>query len=184
MKNISKRGFTLIELLVVTSIISLLSSVVLSAVNSARGKAENTARNRVAEEYLKAFALYASDNNGNYPSTGSTQFCLGEYAIVPPSIGNACGLNGTTFVSNSLNAALAPYFGGTASSLPVMVPFTLFGALGPFYTSYEYPIYENVPGNSPARIYWVLRGTSQKCTQGAIGSWFLGGTTMCMLMLQ
>lgn len=59
-------GFTLIELLVVISIIGLLSSVVLSALNSARSKARDAQRVRDLGELRKALALYY-DKNGSYP---------------------------------------------------------------------------------------------------------------------
>jgi len=68
-KNKNKiAGFTLIELLVVISIISLLSSVVLSALNSARSKARDAQRVQDLGELRKALALYYNDN-GRYPDT-------------------------------------------------------------------------------------------------------------------
>lgn len=63
---ISKAGFTLIELLVVISIISLLSSIVLTSVNSARGKARDARRLADLRQIQNALALYY-DDNGSYP---------------------------------------------------------------------------------------------------------------------
>jgi prepilin-type N-terminal cleavage/methylation domain-containing protein len=60
------RGFTLIELLVVISIISLLSSVVISAVNSARLKGYDAVRAQNLVEVGKALNAYYADN-GFYP---------------------------------------------------------------------------------------------------------------------
>lgn len=60
------KGFTLIELLVVVSIISLLSSVVLTALNGARSKARNVRRNEDIYQLIIAFNLGLS-TNGSYP---------------------------------------------------------------------------------------------------------------------
>lgn len=71
----SKPGFTLIELLVVIAIIGLLSSVVLSSLNSARERAKNASTVAQVLQYEKALNLYYS-NTGAYP--GSTSWaCVG-----------------------------------------------------------------------------------------------------------
>lgn len=98
MTNKTKRGFTLIELLVVISIMGLLSSVVLTAVNSARVKARDTQRIQALEEIRKALTLYYHDN-GKYPiSNGSTV----AVALSRPTGGNVNW--------NSLQAALVPTY--------------------------------------------------------------------------
>lgn len=58
-----KHGFTLIELLVVISIISLLSSIVLSSLNSARQKANNTKKKQELSQLLRALNTYYLDTN-------------------------------------------------------------------------------------------------------------------------
>ncbi len=61
-----KRGFTLIEILVVIAIIGLLSSIVLSSLNSARKNARDAQRMRSVNELQKALDIYFSVN-GRYP---------------------------------------------------------------------------------------------------------------------
>ena len=61
-----KKGFTLIELMVVISIIGIMSSVILSALNDARAKARDAQRIQALKEIQKALTLYY-DDNGNYP---------------------------------------------------------------------------------------------------------------------
>ena len=66
MKLKKHAGFTLIELLVVVAIISLLSSIVMASLNSARVKARDAKRLTELRELAKAFELYY-DDNGFYP---------------------------------------------------------------------------------------------------------------------
>jgi type II secretion system protein G len=68
-----KSGFTLIELLVVISIISLLSSVVLSSLNSARSRARDTQRMANIRSLQTALELYF-DANGKYPTSADLAF--------------------------------------------------------------------------------------------------------------
>ncbi len=75
------RGFTLIELLVVIAIIGILSSVVLAALNTARGRANDARRLADMHSIQVALELYYSKNNaypysnnsgcGGWESTGS-----------------------------------------------------------------------------------------------------------------
>lgn len=69
MKN-QVKGFTLIELLVVISIIGLLASVVLVALNSARQKSRDAKRVADMNQMAKALELYFNDNN-TYPTAVS-----------------------------------------------------------------------------------------------------------------
>lgn len=62
-----KKGFTLIELLVVISIIGVLSTIVLSSLNSARVKARDAKRVSDIRQLQSALELYYS-NNGQYPN--------------------------------------------------------------------------------------------------------------------
>ena len=67
-KNVLRKGFTLIELLVVISIISLLSSVVLTSVNSARKKARDARRLADMKTMQTALEFYYDQNN-QYPDS-------------------------------------------------------------------------------------------------------------------
>lgn len=60
------KGFTLIELLVVIAVISLLSSVILSSLNSARSKARDAKRKQDTLQIRTALQMYYNDN-GSYP---------------------------------------------------------------------------------------------------------------------
>jgi prepilin-type N-terminal cleavage/methylation domain-containing protein len=74
-----QKGFTLIELLVVISIIGLLASVVLVALNGARQKARVAKRVADLHQLASALEMYYSDNNSypftNYPNVGYRSAC-------------------------------------------------------------------------------------------------------------
>lgn len=101
-----QKGFTLAELLVVMSIISLLSSVILSSLGSARVKARDGQRVQALAEMKKALALYYYDN-GKYP----TPLADGSYGPGDPSVAvnstNTTCSGGKSWgcLQNNLNAA-------------------------------------------------------------------------------
>jgi prepilin-type N-terminal cleavage/methylation domain-containing protein len=72
----NRKGFTLIELLVVISIISLLSSVVLSSLNSARVKARDARRKSDFHQITNALSLYYNQY-GQYPPIKPQTSCGG-----------------------------------------------------------------------------------------------------------
>lgn len=78
----SKRGFTLIELLVVISIISLISSVVLASLNTARAKARDAEILSDIKTLATALELYY-DDHGEYPAANndSSGACCKTYAF-------------------------------------------------------------------------------------------------------
>lgn len=76
MNQTKNKGFTLIELLVVVAIISLLTSVVLASLTSAKKKATDT---KIISEYQQlkiALEMYYNDN-GKYPTAAAGTYCIG-----------------------------------------------------------------------------------------------------------
>lgn len=98
-----KQGFTLIELLVVISIIGLLSSIVLTSLNSARLNARNAVYRAEKNEAIKALQQYYFAN-GNYPNSSGWR-CFGW----PTS--DRCWSNSYTGL-DSLQTAVSPYLSG------------------------------------------------------------------------
>lgn len=72
------KGFTLIELLVVIAIISLLSSIVMVSLNSARMKARDAQRVAILGQIRTAIELYF-DDKGYYPQSQCGWDCNGYH---------------------------------------------------------------------------------------------------------
>lgn len=86
MKN--KKGFTLIELLVVIAIISLLSSIVMASLNSARKKARDAVRAQDMQTIYTMLTQY-SIQYGGIPTTddytGGSDAGTWDYSSQPTS---------------------------------------------------------------------------------------------------
>ncbi|MEO8065695.1 MAG: type II secretion system protein [Candidatus Doudnabacteria bacterium] len=93
-------GFTLIELLVVISVIGLLASIVLVALNSARAKARDAKRRSDIDQASSALAVYYDANNA-YPTTSGSWWgnCIGY------------GAHGTTGASGWIPNLAPTYIG-------------------------------------------------------------------------
>ncbi|MFH1522588.1 MAG: type II secretion system protein [Patescibacteria group bacterium] len=91
----TKKGFTLIELLVVISIIGLLSSMAVYAINSARVKARDTKRKADLKQVQLALELFY-DNNNTYPSETYCDSSMG-------SCDHACPCEGSDWDYSNAN---------------------------------------------------------------------------------
>jgi prepilin-type N-terminal cleavage/methylation domain-containing protein len=118
----SKRGFTLIELLVVISIISLLSSVVMSSLNSARDKARIASGRQLAAQafrvagelavgvwdFNETVGSSAADRSG-YNQIGTLSVGATWSSDTPGGSGRSVSFNGSSgFVEVPYSSALAP----------------------------------------------------------------------------
>ncbi len=106
MKKSLQKGFTLIELLVVIAIIGILSGIILTALGSARKKAQDAKVQSQLSSMRSSAEIYYSSNNSYGPeATGS---CTGMFAD------GDSGMANLTNVANWPAGAPTCYSSGTA----------------------------------------------------------------------
>ena len=109
-RKIEKRGFTLIELLVVISIISLLSSVVLSSLNSARLKAKDSKKMLELQQLITSLERYYMDTNSLPPNVNAVNgWCIiGQNYLGSVCVGEL--ISGGYFGSLPVSPDTNPYY--------------------------------------------------------------------------
>lgn len=96
-----RRGFTLIELLVVVAIISLLASVVLAALDTARSKARDARRTSDMHQLKTALEFYY-DKYGFYPNITSWPNDCSDRVGMEPRLSTALSMLVTEGFFNTL----------------------------------------------------------------------------------
>ena len=116
-----KKGFTLIELLVVIAIIGVLSSIVISSLNSARSKARDATRKSYAHQITLAIELYFN-TIGGYPTAAGATAPNGAWA-------NSSDSSWTTLATQ-----LSPYISSLAKDPSQSADPNIWGASGSAYS--------------------------------------------------
>ncbi|MFZ2049209.1 MAG: type II secretion system protein [Minisyncoccia bacterium] len=170
--NYSKKqdkGFTLVELMTVIAIIGLLSTVVLSSVNSAKIKANNAKIKMNAKQIANAIYLARDPVTGAWPGNGTWQ-CL--------KASGTCwkGDLSADTSANNVVSKISVYM----PNIP-LIPNNLFPSTTYAYDSYVYiPNWSGFPPKIGAYLLWAqtLPITSKECN-GTIDSSIETGNYYC-----
>ncbi len=92
-------GFTLIELLIVVAILAALASLVLFSYPASQKKARDTERQSDIKQYQSGIEVYASRNNGLFPTAANVGALCSALTINPcnddPQSSNHYGVSST-----------------------------------------------------------------------------------------
>jgi prepilin-type N-terminal cleavage/methylation domain-containing protein len=124
-KRMKNKGFTLIELLIVIAIIGILSSIILSTLNTSRNKAINSKIQQQLANFRSGAEVYynaqvpvgygpAVDcNSGMFSVTDTSQGQPGAYILpanLPPTVSRVCGATVDAYAVKISNATLDGYW--------------------------------------------------------------------------
>ena len=116
MRQNNKKGFTLIELLVVIGIISVLMSIAVIALGSARKKARDAKRVADVKAIQNSLELYYQESNGYPTESPAVELGQGSYkALCSTGFEATCGGTATEFMGLVPSAAL-PMDGSCSAS--------------------------------------------------------------------
>lgn len=121
-----KRGFTLIELLVVIAIIGILSSIVLSSLNTARNKGGDAAVKSNLEQARTQSELFYDSNGNHYVTVGgagtATDLC--SALATGASTGGVKGIYASVFAAADAAGVSAANVRTTLTSTADVSPYT------------------------------------------------------------
>jgi prepilin-type N-terminal cleavage/methylation domain-containing protein len=162
-KRTKNGGFTLIELLVVVAIISLLSSIILASLSTAKQKANDAATLEEVHQVQLAMELYNNDNNGFPNPTGFLgYYCLGAATCTGPfgPVTNQLAMAGFKYDSPS-NPSL---FGLLAPKVAEASTYTTAGGYLASFSNLAHPLV----------YYCASSGTT--CSSSNAYVWYLTGS--------
>ncbi len=167
-----QRGFTLIELLVVIAIISLLSSILISSLLSARDKAMNSRTVSQNAQFARALILYSDDHNGAIPSTIGMGVTINEKSFM--CLGPSCIFNNTV-VDSSLNTYISSYIPESASTAlkEYKIGPQNYGYKGTVFTCFD----QNDEGCIDGRFFFPYTGA---CPTGSLAIMTDSISSLCM----
>lgn len=97
MKTTPQAGYTLVELLITISIMAILYSVVMPVINKVRGDAFYVRAQAEFKSVRESLAMYANDNNGEYPPDTSRDIPPGLEQYLAPGIWPEAAWPGSVF---------------------------------------------------------------------------------------
>jgi prepilin-type N-terminal cleavage/methylation domain-containing protein len=160
------QGFTLIELLLVITIIGLLSSISLYALNSGRERAQNARTTAQTINVVTQLRAIEADT-GRFPLVSGI-FCLG---------GNDCGATESAVLNELLRSSPS----GNGNPMIEAISFNS----GTGYRAW-YARCSNVsecPNDDITEVIWFLKGVTATCGANATKCVSENGNTACILKL-